>query len=45
MHYHEYADDIQLFTKMPVGLPATAAIGLLQNVSKGCNVGSGTMDS
>jgi len=29
VHYHEYADDTQLFTKMSV--PATAAIGLLQD--------------
>jgi len=29
VHYHEYTDDNQLFTKMSV--PATAAIGLLQD--------------
>jgi len=32
VHYHEYADDTQLFTKMSV--PATAAIGLLQDCVK-----------
>ena len=40
VHYHEYADETQLFTKMSV--PATAVYYKI--VLKHCNIGFGTMD-